>query len=84
MVSIKGLAEQASAYGIPSAVVDRNDIISVHSHVMKAVERAGNGYGPTFLECKTYRYLGHHLGDVLQPYKTKLEVEEWKKRDPID
>ena len=48
----------------------------------KAIEKARSGGGPTLIECKTYRWLGHWTGDP-QPYRTREEVEEWKKKDPI-
>jgi pyruvate dehydrogenase E1 component alpha subunit len=50
----------------------------------RLVERARRGEGPAFLECKTYRYYGHHVGDVNREYRTRDEEKEWmSKRDPL-
>src|SRR5438309_10325377 len=50
----------------------------------KLVERARRGEGPAFLECKTYRYHGHHVGDVNREYRTREEEKEWmSKHDPL-
>lgn len=71
------------AYDMPSEPVDGMDVEAVHEAVSRAAERARNGEGPTFLEFKTYRYRGHSMSDP-QKYRTKEEVEEYKKRDPIE
>ena len=80
--NIANLADRAAAYGIPGITVDGNDVLAVYEAVGEAVARARKGEGPTLVECKTYRYRGHFEGDQ-QTYKTKSEVEEWMKRDPI-
>jgi pyruvate/2-oxoglutarate/acetoin dehydrogenase E1 component len=59
------------------------DVLEVRSAVLKAVERARSGEGPTIVECKTYRYYGHSHSDP-RAYRTKEEEAEWKGRDPID
>jgi pyruvate/2-oxoglutarate/acetoin dehydrogenase E1 component len=59
------------------------DVLEVRGAVLKAVERARNGEGPTIVECKTYRYYGHSHSDP-RAYRTKEEEAEWKGRDPID
>ena len=69
-------------YEMPCAPVDGMDPAIVAKEVYKAVERARTGGGPTFLELKTYRYRGHSMSDA-QKYRTKEEVEEYKKIDPI-
>ncbi len=69
-------------YEMPSAPVDGMDPAIVAKEVDKAIERARTGGGPTFLEMKTYRYRGHSMSDA-QHYRTKAEVEEYKKIDPI-
>ena len=76
------LSDRAKAYGIPGKTIDGNDILAVYEAVGEAVTRARKGQGPTLVECKTYRQRGHFEGD-LQTYKTKGEIEEWMKKDPI-
>ncbi len=76
------LSDRAKAYGIPGKTVDGNDVLAVYEAVGEAVTRARKGQGPTLIECKTYRHRGHFEGDP-QTYKTKEEVEEWMKKDPI-
>ncbi len=70
------------AYEMPSAPVDGMDPIAVAEAVKEAVDRARKGEGPTFLEMKTYRYKGHSMSDA-QKYRTKDEVAEYQKIDPI-
>jgi len=70
------------SYEMPSTDVDGMDPAAVAKEVDKAIERARTGGGPTFLEMKTYRYRGHSMSDA-QHYRTKEEVEEYKKIDPI-
>lgn len=79
---VKNIADRACAYGIPSVIVDGNDVLAVYKEVSKAVERARKGEGPTLIECLTYRHGGHSRGDPAT-YRPKKEVEEWLKRDPI-
>ncbi len=79
---IANIADRAAAYGIPGLTIDGNDILAVYEAVGEAVARARRGDGPTLVECKTYRWHGHHTGDP-QTYRTKEEVAEWKMRDPI-
>jgi len=80
---LTNLSDRAGAFGIPDVTVDGNDVIAVYEAVQIAVERARNGEGPSLVECKTYRMHGHFEGDP-QTYKSAEEVEEWKKKDPID
>ena len=82
---ITDIAIRAHGYDMPGVVVDGNDVIKVYEETSKAVRRARTGEGPTLLECKTYRWRGHHEGDPNQGgrYRTKEEIEEWKKKDPI-
>ena len=79
---LTNLSDRASAYGIPGKTVDGNDVLAVYEAVGEAVARARQGQGPTLIECKTYRHRGHFEGDP-QTYKTKEEIEEWLKKDPI-
>ena len=70
-------------YEMPCAPVDGMDIIAMREAVKEAVDRARKGEGPTFLEAKTYRYKGHSMSDA-QHYRTKDEVKEYQKIDPIN
>jgi len=79
---IDDIADRAAAYGIPGVVVDGMDVLAVHEATQEAVERARRGDGPTLLECKTYRYMGHSRGDPGN-YRSRQEVDEWRARDPI-
>lgn len=81
-VLVRNIAERAGAYGIPGVIVDGMDVIAVHQAAVQAVARARKGDGPTFLECKTYRYSGHSRGDA-GGYRSKEEVESWRQKDPI-
>jgi pyruvate dehydrogenase E1 component alpha subunit len=83
--AIKDIAVRSTSYDMPGVVVDGNDVIEVYQAVSKAVLRARAGEGPTLIECKTYRWRGHHEGDPNQGrrYRTTEEIEGWKKKDPI-
>jgi pyruvate dehydrogenase E1 component alpha subunit len=81
--SVGDIAVRAQGYNMPGAVADGMDVLSVYGAAKEAVERARRGEGPSLLECKTYRFLGHSRGDPpYGPYRTKEEVDSWKKRDP--
>lgn len=71
------------AYEMPSAPVDAMSVEAVHHAVAEAAERARKGDGPTLLEFRTYRYKGHSMSDPAK-YRTKEELEEYKKKDPIE
>jgi pyruvate dehydrogenase E1 component alpha subunit len=73
---------RAQSYGIPGIMVDGNDVLAVNEAAEAAVDRARAGDGPTIVECKTYRHMGHYQGDT-QRYRDPSEVEQWKKLDPI-
>ena len=79
---IENIADRAVAYGIPSVVMDGNDVLAIHEAARLAVERARKGEGPTLMECKTYRRKGHSRFDPAT-YRPKEEVETWLKKDPI-
>ena len=81
-MNIKDVSERAKAYGIAGVTVDGNNILEVYSATKEARERAISGGGPTLLEAKTYRWLGHWHADPCR-YRTEEEVEEWKKKCPI-
>lgn len=76
---------RGSAFGVQSESVDGQDVRAVYAIAKKLVERARSGAGPAFLLCNTYRYTGHHVGDINREYyRSKQEEQEWKsKRDPI-
>jgi TPP-dependent pyruvate/acetoin dehydrogenase alpha subunit len=76
------IAARAGGYGIPSQVVDGNDVLAVREAAVAAVARARTGEGPTLLECRTYRHKGHSKVDPGK-YRPKEELEEWLGRDPI-
>jgi TPP-dependent pyruvate/acetoin dehydrogenase alpha subunit len=76
------IAERAKAYGIPGYTVDGMDVLAVHQSARQAVTRARAGEGPTLLEFLTYRYAGHSRGDP-GGYRTKEELQMWRKQDPI-
>lgn len=75
---------RAAAYSIPGVEVDGNDVAAVHEAAREAVHRARSGEGPTLIEAKTYRIVGHHEGDPGTDYRTREEVEQWKRRCPIE
>jgi len=79
---ISDIADRAKAYGIPGSVIDGMDAIAVYQSASQAVARARNGAGPTLLEYRTYRFMGHSRGDP-GGYRTKQEVDQWRSRDPI-
>ena len=79
---IDNVADRAPSYGIPGRVVDGMDLRAVYSAAAEAVKRARQGEGPTLLECKTYRFVGHSRFEPAG-YRSKEEVEDWKKKDPI-
>ena len=76
------LSKRAVAYGIPGITVDGNDVFAVYEAAQEAVERARKGEGPTIIECLTYRWQGHHVGDP-GVYRPEQEVEEWKGKEPL-
>ncbi len=80
--SVTDIAQKATAYGIKSEYVDGMDVLATQSAAEKAVAYVRSGKGPYFLECKTYRFRAHSMFDP-ELYRTKDEVQEWKKRDPI-
>jgi len=80
--TVTDLAERAAGLGFPGVSVDGNDVLAVYEAVTAAAARARAGEGPTLINAVTYRWEGHVIGDP-QPYRTREEVEEWKKKDPI-
>jgi TPP-dependent pyruvate/acetoin dehydrogenase alpha subunit len=84
--NIKDISLRAVGYGIPGVTVDGNDVEAVYTAVSEAVERARKGEGPTLVECKTYRWRGHHEGDANRGgrYRTQEEILSWEKKCPIE
>jgi TPP-dependent pyruvate/acetoin dehydrogenase alpha subunit len=82
-VAIKNIADRAAAYGMPGEVVDGQDVMAVYDSAERAVQRARLGGGPTLIECKTYRYYGHHQGDNPLRYRTAEEEKNARDRDCI-
>ena len=81
--SVKDISVRGAAYDMPGVTVDGNDVEAVDAAFAEAQRRALAGEGPTLIECKTYRWLGHWTGDP-QPYRTREEIDYWKQeRDPI-
>jgi pyruvate dehydrogenase E1 component alpha subunit len=76
---------RATAFGLEAASVDGQDVRAVHASAQRLVDRARHGDGPGFLLCNTYRYHGHHVGDINREYyRSKQEEQMWKtERDPI-
>lgn len=76
---------RAAAFGLQAETVDGQDVRAVHATATRLVERARRGDGPAFLVCDTYRYTGHHVGDINREYyRSKAEEKHWKtNRDPL-
>jgi pyruvate dehydrogenase E1 component alpha subunit len=81
-VSLQDMYLKSSAYDIPGELVDGMNVLEVWERVGKAVERARHEHVPTFLEVRTYRFRGHSMSDPAS-YRTKEELNEQRKRDPI-
>jgi len=84
-VSATEVADRSAAYGIPSSVVDGQDVLATHRHFERLVEEVRSGSGPKFVEVRTYRFRGHSMSDpVSGTYRSKEEVSErTEKEDPI-
>jgi pyruvate dehydrogenase E1 component alpha subunit len=82
--AINDIAERACSYDMPSEVVDGQDVLAVRAAPMRALQRARGESIPTLLEVRTYRFMGHSMSDAVSgTYRTKEELEEHMKRDPI-
>lgn len=82
-VAVPNIADHAAAYGMPGVTVDGQDVIAVWKAAVQAVQRARAGYGPSLIECKTYRYYGHHQGDDTRRYRTREEEATAREKDCI-
>jgi pyruvate dehydrogenase E1 component alpha subunit len=75
---------RACSYDMAEEIVDGMDVLAVHDTTVRAVERAREEQAPTLIEARTYRYMGHSMADPIHGhYRTKEELEEQKKKDPI-
>ncbi|GGE36004.1 pyruvate dehydrogenase E1 subunit alpha [Streptococcus himalayensis] len=84
MTNVQHIHERSAAYGIPGLFIpDGNNVLEVYEEFQKAVEHVRSGKGPVLIESVTYRWLGHSSSDPGK-YRTREEVEEWKKKDPIE
>lgn len=81
-MAIPDLRPRAAGYGMPGVVVDGNDVEACLEVGEVAVRRARDGDGPTLVQADTYRWYGHHMGDIA-PYRASEEVTTWKARDPL-
>lgn len=84
-IAAGSIMARAEAFGIESFQVDGQDVLAVNKLSQQLVERARKGEGPFFIELMTYRYHGHHVGDINREYyRSKEEERDWKEnRDPI-
>lgn len=80
------IVDRAASYGMPGVAVDGMDVAAVYHAATQAAKRAREGSGPTLIECRTYRFMGHYQGDAFRgtKYRTQEEMDEWAKRCPID
>jgi TPP-dependent pyruvate/acetoin dehydrogenase alpha subunit len=87
VTSVKDIADRARGHDMPGVIVNGNDVVEVYETTLQAVERARRGEGPTLIECKTYRWEGHVVGEEAflgkRAYRPQDEIEEWKKRCPL-
>ncbi len=79
---VEDIAERGDAHGVPATIVDGNDVEAVFTAARRAVERARAGDGPSLIECKTMRMLGHAIHDGAE-YVPRDLLEAWERRDPI-
>ena len=84
VVPVKDIVDRAASYGMRAVIADGMDFFDVYEKAGEAIELARKGEGPTLLECKTYRFYGHYVGDQT-PYRNKEEAEDWiQNHDPLD
>jgi 2-oxoisovalerate dehydrogenase E1 component subunit alpha len=82
-MAVSNVADRAAAYGVRGVVVDGNDVLATYDVMKEAVDYAYNGGGPTLIEAKTYRPVPHSSDDDDRSYRSREEVEAWKRKDPI-
>jgi pyruvate dehydrogenase E1 component alpha subunit len=82
--SLYDISQKASAYAMPAAIADGMDVLDMYRVMKEAGDRARSGEGPTLIEARTYRFVGHSMSDpVSGVYRTKEDVEREKQKDPI-
>jgi TPP-dependent pyruvate/acetoin dehydrogenase alpha subunit len=77
------MVERMAGYGVAACAVDGNDVLAVYDAARRAVDRARDGLGASFIECRTMRIRGHSEADDAF-YVPKSLIEEWRGRDPVD
>ncbi len=82
VIPVADIATRAGSYAMASAIADGMDFFDVTDKAAAALARARDGRGPTLLECKTYRFQGHFVGDPMK-YRSQAEADRWMARDPI-
>ena len=82
-MAVADVASRAEGYGMPGVVVNGNDVLACYRAMKEAHDRARSGEGPTLIECKTYRFLGHTSDDDDKTYRPRDEVEEARHHDPV-
>ena len=82
-MAVDQVASRADGYGVPGVVVDGSDIVAVHEATMEAAGRARAGQGPTVIEAMVERYLPHTSDDDDSRYRSREEIEEARRRDPL-
>jgi 2-oxoisovalerate dehydrogenase E1 component alpha subunit len=82
-MAITDVSQRAEGYGFPGTSVDGNDVLACYQAMKDAVDRARAGDGPTLIECRTYRFHPHTSDDDDRTYRTREEVDEAKRKDPL-
>ena len=82
MIGVEKLTDRLKGYGVKSFSVDGMDVTKVYTMINNLIKKIKSGQGPFFLECKTYRFVGHSRSDT-NKYRQKSEEIFWKKKDPI-
>jgi TPP-dependent pyruvate/acetoin dehydrogenase alpha subunit len=83
VLPIQDLYKKADSYAMPGTVVDGNDVVAVYEVAKELVARTREGGGPSFLECKTYRWHGHFESNFMPDLRPPEEIEAWKKKCPV-
>jgi 2-oxoisovalerate dehydrogenase E1 component alpha subunit len=81
--AVEDVSIRAEGYGFTGVTVDGNDVLAVYEAARDGAERARKGEGPTFIEAKTYRQVAHSSDDDDRRYRTREEVDDWMKKDPL-